>query len=85
MTTHGGGVGDGGASDVDGDGFGVIQYFEIPMNDNDDVKLLDEYDETETSVHDDIDNTSWSESTKNCLPWAPAGSYPSGPLEGWGA
>ena len=45
---HGGDKGDGGTSDIDGEGFDVLQDFEIPMNNNEDEKLLNEYEETET-------------------------------------
>ena len=37
---HSGDKGDSGTSDVDGDRFDVVQDFEIPMNDNEDEKLL---------------------------------------------
>ncbi len=39
---HGGDKGDGGTSDVNGDGFDVVQDFEIPMNNNEDEKLLND-------------------------------------------
>ena len=78
LTNHGGEVGGGGTSDVDGDGFGVLQDFEIPTNDNDGKKLFNEYDETETRVCNDIDNASLSGSTSEYLPGSPAGWYPPG-------
>ena len=49
---HGGDKGDGRTSDVDGDGFDVVHYFKIMMNNNEDEKLLNEYDETEMCVCD---------------------------------
>ena len=82
-TTHGCKVGDGKTSDVNGDGFDVIQYCRIPMNDNDNVKLLNEYDRTDAYVYDDIDNSNLTGSTSDYFPGASVGWYPSGPPEGW--
>ena len=80
---HGGEKGDGGTSDIDGKGFDVLQDFEIPMNDNEDEKLLNEYDKTETCVYDGADNASLSGSTSHYLPGAPAGWYSRGPSDDW--
>ena len=57
-TTHGDEEEGVGISDVNGDGFDVIQDFEIPTNDNNEDKLLNEYDETETCVYYGINNAS---------------------------
>ena len=43
------------------------------MNDNEDEKLLNEYDETEMCVCDGADNSSLSGSTREYLPGAPTG------------
>ena len=80
---HGGDKGDGGTSDIDDDGFDVVQDFEIPMNDNEDEKLLNDYDETETCVCDGANNASLSRSTSDYLPGAPSGWYPPRPPDDW--
>ena len=86
-TTHrseiGDEIGDAGTSDIDGDGFDVIQGFEMPTNDNANVKVLNEYDEQETCVYDGIGNASLLGSTRDYLPGAPAGWYLQGSPEGW--
>ena len=45
------------------------------MNDNDNNKLLKEYDETQICVYDEINNASLSGSTSNDLPGAATGWY----------
>ena len=63
--------GDGGTSDVDGDEFYVVHDFEIPMNENNDEKFLNDYAETGTCVCDGVNNTSLSGSTSKYLQVAP--------------
>ena len=76
VNNHGGDKGDGGTSDMDGEGFDVVQDFETTMKDNTDEKLLNDYNETETCVLDDVDNATLSGSSRNYLPGAPDGWYP---------
>ena len=83
LNYHGGEKGDDGTSDVYGDGFDIVQDVEITMNDNEDKKLLNECDETETCVCGGADNASLSGSTRDYLPGAPTGWYPPGPPDDW--
>jgi hypothetical protein len=55
------------------------------MYNNDDKKLLDEYNETEVCVCDGADNASLTGSTRDYLPGAPAEWHPSGPPDDWKA
>jgi hypothetical protein len=82
-TAHRGELGDGWTSDVDGDGFDIIQDFKIAMVDNENDKLLNEYDVTKTCVDDGTDNTSLLGTTELHLPGAPTGRYPPVAPDNW--
>jgi hypothetical protein len=81
---HGGDVGDGGTSDIDGDGFDILKDFEVVMHDVHDEQLQNDHNEIEESVDDGIDNATLSgQPSGSALPGAPAGWFPPTAPDTW--
>jgi hypothetical protein len=75
-SAHGGETGGGETSNVDGEGFDILQDFEIVMHDVHDEQLMNDHYETEESVDAAINNaTVSSQLLGGALPGAPVGWF----------